>query len=90
MKHLDSEIDVLNKLTDQIDAFLVTATPRMIQEQMAYLYGCLDEDVPTLACGKWDEQGQIITSCPVCSGFALEWSAFVHGARPELKNISDC
>lgn len=89
MKHLDSETDVLNKLTDQIDAFLATATPQMIWEQMSYLHGCLDEDVPSLQCGKWNEQGQIITSCPSCSGFTLEWSALAHGARPELKDISN-
>lgn len=76
VRHVASESDVLIKHQEELEEFLGRATPQEIREQMAYLHGCLVENVASLPCGKWD--GDMISDCAVCHTFAFAWATMIH------------
>ncbi|WP_313025460.1 hypothetical protein [Pseudomonas lopnurensis] len=78
---------VLLTLQSALEKWLSHAPLPDIQEYLADLHGALPEDLPTLACGKWHEDGQGATSCEQCDYFIHALVTVGITKRAELRTI---
>lgn len=78
---------VLLQLQVELEAWLSTAKLAEIREHLTDLHGALPEDLPTLACGKWQEDGQGVTSCGQCDYFIHALITVATTKREELRQL---